>query len=95
MKMHNPPHPGKIIKGLWLEPMGVSITHAAKAIGVSRKLLSNIINGRGNITPEMAIRLSITLGSSPESWMGHQVTYDLWLAEQDKKALNAVPLTAA
>ncbi len=46
MKMHNPPHPGKIIKGLWLEPMGVSITHAAKAIGVSRKLLSNIINGR-------------------------------------------------
>lgn len=47
--------------------MSVSITHAAKAIGVSRKLLSNIINGRGNITPEMAIRLPITLGSSPES----------------------------
>ncbi len=75
--------------------MGVSITHAAKAIGVSRKLLSNIINGRGNITPEMAIRLSITLGSSPESWMGHQVTYDLWSAEQHKKVINAVPLTAA
>ncbi len=95
MKMHNPPHPGEIIKGLWLDPMGVSITHAAKAIGVNRKSLSNIINGRGNITPEMAIRLSIALGSSPESWMGHQVTYDLWLAEQHKKVLNAVPLTAA
>ena len=95
MKMHNPPHPGEIIKGLWLDPMGVSITHAAKAIGVNRKSLSNIINGRGSITPEMAIRLSIALGSSPESWMGHQVTYDLWLAEQRKKVLNAVPLTAA
>jgi addiction module HigA family antidote len=95
MKMHNPPHPGEIIKGLWLDPMGVSITHAAKAIGVNRKSLSNIINGRGSITPEMAIRLSIALGSSPESWMGHQVAYDLWLAEQHKKELNAVPLTAA
>ena len=95
MKMHNPPHPGEIIKGLWLDPMGVSITHAAKAIGVNRKSLSNIINGRGSITPEMAIRLSIALGSSPESWMGHQVAYDLWLAEQHKKVINAVPLTAA
>jgi addiction module HigA family antidote len=95
MKMHNPPHPGEIIKGLWLDPMGASITQAAKAIGVSRKSLSNIINGRGSITPEMAIRLSIALGPSPESWMGHQVTYDLWLAEQRKKVLNAVPLSAA
>ena len=84
MKMHNPPHPGEIIKGLWLDPMGISITHAAKAIGVSRKMLSKIINIKGSIMPEMALRLSLAFGSSPESWMGHQVAYDLWQVEQKK-----------
>ena len=73
MRMHNPPHPGEIIKGLWLNPMGITITQAAKAIGVSRKTLSKIINGQSSITPEMAVRLSIALGGSPKSWMGHQV----------------------
>lgn len=67
MKMHNPPHPGEILKGLWLDPMGVSITEAAQAIGVSRKTLSKIINRKGGLTPEMAVRLSIAVGSSPES----------------------------
>ncbi len=92
MKMYNPPHPGEVIKGLWLDPMGISITEASQAIGVSRKTLSKIINGKGRITPEMAIRLSITLGSSPESWLGHQSTYDLWQAEQRRDELTAVPL---
>ncbi|MDQ3247750.1 MAG: HigA family addiction module antitoxin [Chloroflexota bacterium] len=94
MKMYNPPHPGEIIEGLWLNPMGVSITQAAQAIGVSRKTLSKIVNGRGRVTPEMAIRLSIALGSSPESWLGHQATYDLWQAEQSRSAIVAVPLFA-
>jgi len=92
--MHNPPHPGEIIKGLWLNPMGITITQAAKAIGVSRKTLSKIINGQSSITPEMAVRLSIALGGSPESWMGHQVAYDLWQVEQRKEVLNATPLAA-
>jgi len=92
MKMHNPPHPGEIIKGLWLDPMGISITQAAKAIGVSRKTLSKIINKKGNIMPEMALRLSIALGSSPESWMGHQVTYDLWQTGQKRDKLNVTPI---
>ena len=92
MKMHNPPHPGEVIKGLWLDPMGISITQASKAIGVSRKTLSKIINKKGSIMPEMALRLSIALGSSPESWMGHQVAYDLWHAEQNKDKLNVTPL---
>jgi len=92
MKMHNPPHPGEILKGLWLDPMGITITQAAKAIGVSRKTMSKIINKKGGIMPEMAIRLSLALGSSPESWMGHQVTYDLWRAEQKKDKLNVIPL---
>lgn len=92
MKMHNPPHPGEILKGLWLDPMGINITQAAKAMGVSRKTLSKIINKKGNIMPEMALRLSLALGSSPESWMGHQVAYDLWQAEQKKDQLNVAPL---
>ncbi|MCK4603599.1 MAG: HigA family addiction module antitoxin [Thermodesulfobacteriota bacterium] len=94
MRMHNPPHPGEIIKGLWLNPMGITITQAAKAIGVSRKTLSKIINGQSSITPEMAVRLSIALGGSPESWMGHQVAYDLRQVEQRKEVLNATPLAA-
>jgi len=95
MKMYNPPHPGEILKGLWLDPMGVSITEAASAVGVSRKTLSKIINKKAGVSPEMAVRLSIALGSSPESWMKHQVTYDLWKVVQNKDALNAQPLQAA
>lgn len=92
MKMYNPPHPGEIIKGLWLAPMGASITDAAHAMGVSRKTLSKIVNGKGQVTPEIAIRLSITLGGSPESWLGHQAAYDLWQAEQRLDKLHAVRL---
>jgi len=95
MKMYNPPHPGEIIKGLWLEPAKISITDVAKALAVSKKTLSKIINGNGNITPEMAVRLSIALGASPESWMGHQVTYDLWHIEQHKSELGAHALNVA
>ena len=95
MKMYNPPHPGEIIKGLWLDPMGTSITDAAGALGVSRKTLSKVVNGRGRVTPEMAVRLSIALGSSPESWLGHQAAYDLWQVDQNREQLEAVPLLAS
>ena len=94
MKMHNPPHPGEIIKGLWLDPQGVSITEAAQAMGVSRKTLSKIVNGRGRVTPEIALRLSIALGSSAESWLGHQAAYDLWEVEQHRDEFHVVPLFA-
>ncbi len=92
MRMHNPPHPGEILSGLWLNPMGLSVTKAALALGVSRKTLSKIVNGNSGISPEMAFRLSITFGGSPESWMGHQVAYDLWQVEQHKHELNIKPL---
>jgi len=95
MKMYNPPHPGEIIKGLWLDPAKISITDAAKALAVSRKTLSKIINGHGSVTPEMAIRLSIALGATPESWMGHQVAYDLWHIEQHKFELGVHVLNVA
>ncbi len=75
--------------------MDVSITDAAKSIGVSRKTLSKIINKKGSVTPEMAVRLSIALGSSPESWMGHQMAYDLWKVEHHKEELNVRPIWKA
>jgi addiction module HigA family antidote len=95
MKMNNPPHPGEVIKGLWLEPLGISITEVSKALGVSRKTMSNIVNGNGRISPEMAVRLSLALGTSPESWMGHQMAYDLWQVEQHKNELHVRPLKVA
>ena len=66
MRMHNPPHPGEIIKSLCLEPHGLTVTAAAKGLGVSRKTLSAILNGRAGISPEMAIRLSIAFNASAE-----------------------------
>lgn len=94
MQMHNPPHPGEIIKALCLDPLGLTITSAAAALGVSRKTLSAILNGRSGISPEMAVRLSIAFGTSSESWLNQQVQYDLWHAEQGRKALKVTKLAA-
>ena len=92
MLMHNPPHPGLIIKELCLEPLGVTVTDAAKALGVSRKTLSCIINGKAGISPEMAVRLSIAFNTSSESWMNQQSQYDLWQAEQHRSELQVSKL---
>ncbi len=94
MRMHNPPHPGEILKQLCLDPLDLTITEAAKALGVSRKTLSAIINGRASITPEMAVRLSMAFGTTSESWLNQQVQYDLWHAEQLRKKLNVKRLAA-
>lgn len=94
MRMHNPPHPGEIIKSLCLEPLEVTVTDAAKALGVSRKTLSAILNGRAGISPEMAVRLSIAFGTSAESWLNQQLQYDLWHAEQGRKQLRVMKLAA-
>ena len=95
MLMHNPPHPGEIIKELCLEPLGLSITEAAEALGVSRKTLSSIINGKAGISPEMAVRLSIAFDTSSESWLTQQTQYDLWQAEQHRKDLRVKRLSTA
>lgn len=92
MRMHNPPHPGEIIKRLCLDPLGVNVTEAAQALGISRKTLSTILNGRAGISPEMAIRLSIAFGTSAESWLNHQTQYDLWHAEQRRRQLRVSKL---
>ena len=95
MKMHNPPHPGEILRELCLKPLGLTVTQAAAALGVSRKTLSGILNGRAGISPEMAVRLSLAFGTTAESWMNQQVQYDLWHAERNRKKLHVVRLSAA
>lgn len=82
MRMHNPPHPGEIIRELCVEPLGLTITEAAKALRVTRKTLSTLLNGRAGISPEMALRLYRVFGRTPEGWMRLQLQYDLWKAEQ-------------
>jgi addiction module HigA family antidote len=94
MKMHNPPHPGEVLKELCLEPLGVTVTEAAKALGISRKTLSAILNGRAGISPEMAVRLSIAFDTTAESWLSQQVQYDLRQAERNRKKLRVKPLAA-
>jgi addiction module HigA family antidote len=86
--MHNPPHPGEIIRELCLNPLGLSVSDAAKALGISRKTLSEILNGRAGISPEMAIRLAIAFDTTPESWMNQQTQHDLWKASKRRKALE-------
>lgn len=93
-KMYNPPHPGAVLRALCIEPMGLTITEAAKALGVSRKTLSAILNERAGISPEMAVRLSIAFGTSAESWLNQQVQFDLWQAERKRKKLRVKPLAA-
>ena len=95
MKMHNPPHPGEIIRELCLEPLRLSVTEAARSLGVSRKALSSILNGRTGISPEMAVRLSIAFDASAESWLNQQLQYDLWHAERTRKSLRVTRLRAA
>ncbi|MDE2661180.1 MAG: HigA family addiction module antitoxin [Acidobacteriota bacterium] len=80
MAMHNPPHPGGIVKRQCLEPLGLTVTRAAEGLGVTRQALSELLNGRAGISVEMAIRLSKAFGSTPETWLGMQMAYDLWQA---------------
>lgn len=95
MRMHNPPHPGEILRKLCIEPLGLSVTRAAEALGVSRKTLSAILNGRAGISPEMALRLSKAFNTSAESWLNQQVQYDLWCAEKKAKDLDVEELSMA
>ena len=93
MLMHNPLHPGEILKELCLDPLGISVTDASEALGVSVKTLSDIIDERASITPEIAVRLSIAFNTTSESWLNQQMQYDLWQAEQHRNELNVTRLT--
>ena len=95
MKTHNPPHPGEVLRELCLAPLNLTVTEAARALGVSRKTLSGILNGRAGISPEMAVRLSLAFGTTAESWMNQQVQHDLWHAERNRKKLHVARFSAA
>jgi addiction module HigA family antidote len=92
--MHNPSHPGEILRELYLEPMGVTITQAADALGVSRKHVSAIVNGRAPVTPDMAMRLAAVFATEPEIWVTLQAQYDLWDVRR-KRRPKVKPLRAA
>ena len=77
MGMHNPPHPGGIVKRQCLEPLGLTVTRAARGLGVTRQTLSELVNERTGVSVEMAIRLSKAFGSTPETWLGMQMAHDL------------------
>jgi addiction module HigA family antidote len=77
MPMKNPPHPGGFVLDECIEPLGLTITQAAEALGVTRVTLSELVNGRRGISPEMAVRLSKAFGGSAESWLVQQAQYDL------------------
>jgi len=95
MSMHDPPHPGEIIREYCVEPLNVSVTEAAKPLGVTRNTFSALLNGRSGISPEMALRLSKVFGRSPESWLNLQLQYDLWKTKQSVDAENLKRIEAA
>ena len=76
--MHNPPHPGEIVKMECLEPLGLSVARAAQGLGVSRQALADIVNEKVGVSVEMSVRLSKAFGSTPETWLRMQMAYDLW-----------------
>tara|TARA_R110002126_G_scaffold273866_1_gene418651 strand:- start:194141 stop:194431 length:291 start_codon:yes stop_codon:yes gene_type:complete len=90
--MFNPVHPGEVIRELCIEPLELTVTETAAALGVSRKALSELLNGHSRISPEMAIRLSIAFNTSAESWINQQAKYDLWIAEKNRSNLNVINL---
>jgi addiction module HigA family antidote len=96
MKNHRAPtHPGGILRRLYLEPLDISTITLAKAIGVSRKTISKLVNERGAVTPEMALRLSIAFETTPQLWLNLQQNYDLWHAQRNAKGLKSVRKFAA
>ncbi|MDO9048416.1 MAG: HigA family addiction module antitoxin [Methylobacter sp.] len=82
MSMHNPPHPGEFIREVYLEPLNVSFRLVAEKLKVSPSTFHRLIKGQSNISSEMALRLSKTLGRTPESWLAMQDNYNLWQAKQ-------------
>lgn len=82
MSIHNPAHPGELVKHDCLDALGLSVTEGAKVLGVTRQALSNLINKHAGLSPEMAIRLEKAFGSSAQAWLKMQMQYDLWVAQQ-------------
>jgi addiction module HigA family antidote len=96
MVMHNPPHPGEFITQVYLEPNHISGRELAAKLGVAASTLNRVLRGTSGVSPEMALRLSKTLGRSPESWLAMQYNHDLWQARQrvDLAGVSRIEFTA-
>jgi len=88
MSMRDPVHPGRIVRCDCLEPLGLSVTEGARVLGVTRQALSNIVNGKSGISPEMAIRLTKAFGSTAETWLRMQLAYDLAAARKNESKIK-------
>ena len=95
MPMKNPPHPGRSIKNACIEPLGLTVTEAARVLGVARPTLSNVINGKAGISPEMAIRLEKAFGSTADAWLRMQAAHDLAQARRREKQIKVKRYVAA
>ena len=92
MNMYNPAHPGEILRELIISPLNLTITDVSAHLNISRKTLSKILNGRGSITPEMALRLELAFSKPPaDHWLRLQNAYDLWQSRQRKSSLSVQP----
>ena len=89
--IHNPKHPGLMVKSLCIDPFGLSVTEAAEHLQVARSTLSKLLNGRMSISPEMAVRLSIVFKTDSEVWINLQAKYDIYLAEKNRQSLLLKP----
>ena len=92
MTMKNPPHPGVVVLQECIEPMGLTITDAAEALGVTRNTLSELVNGKRGISPEMAVRLSKVFGGTEQGWLLQQAQYDLAHVSRDRLKLKRLEL---
>jgi addiction module HigA family antidote len=92
MTMKNPPHPGGIVLRQCIEPLGLTITDAAEALGVTRNTLSELVNGKRGISPEMAVRLSKVFGGAEQGWLVQQAQYDLAQVCRDRLKLKRLEL---
>jgi len=92
--MKNPPHPGETVRYDCIEPLGLSVSDAAKALGVTRQTLNNLVNGKSGISPDMAIRLEKAFGGSASIWLGLQMDYDLAQAMKRAGAIKVKRLAA-
>jgi addiction module HigA family antidote len=94
MQMKNPPHPGKVVLQECVEPLGLTITQAASALGVTRNTLSELVNGKRGISPQMAVRLAVVFGGTEQSWLVQQAQYDLAQVRRDRIKLKRLKLAS-
>jgi len=92
MAMYNPPHPGEVIKEEILKPLKLSVAETAQHLGVNKEILSQMLNERCALTPEMAYRLSLLFKPSSESWLRQQAAYDIWQIKQHSSDIHVIPL---